>query len=407
MMKKTVLFLTLTLISLASCNKDNIQYENYKLATPITKTLDEIRAEVEIKSPEPIVKTGKIYTYFKIIFVNEIGKGVHVINNSNPVSPQKIAFLKIPGNVDISIKDNYLYADSYVDLVVFDVSDFNNITYVNRLEKVFPSQLYNYPEGVDAVNLEGVNYNNEVIVDWVITEETRPVVGIYEDTIETNSGGGDVGTGGSLARFKIVSDYLYVVDYNDLHVFNISNLSNPQELETQHVGWNIETIFNQGAYLYLGSSSGMYIYSIENPQSPQYYSQINHIDGCDPVVVKGDYAYVTIRGGNVCGQDLSELNVINISNKYNPILEATIPMEEPYGLGVHENQLFVSDGAFGLKIFNIEVPNQISLEHTYSDLHIFDVIPLEEELLLIGDNTLYQYHYLDDGIDLISAYTFQ
>ena len=62
------------------------------------------------------------------------------------------------------------------------------------------------------------------------------------------------------------------------------------------------------------------------------------------------------------------------------------------------------DGEAGIKLFNIENPTDIFLENEFEDVHILDIIPLEEKLLMVGDNTLYIYHYLDGNLEL--SYTF-
>ena len=115
--------------------------------------------------------------------------------------------------------------------------------------------------------------------------------------------GGSTGVGGSMARFSIMNDYLYVADQQNLSAFDISSPGNPNLVSQEYAGWDIETIFNYVDHLYLGSSTGMYIYSIEDPTAPQQVSFLRHVQGCDPVVVKDNYAYVTIRGGNACGQN--------------------------------------------------------------------------------------------------------
>lgn len=110
-----------------------------------------------------------------------------------------------------------------------------------------------------------------------------------------------VGQGGSLARFKIVKDYLYTVDSHNINVFNIENLNSPEKVESVHAGFDIETIFNLGDNLFLGSRSGMYIYDISSPSKPVSVSEFQHGKTCDPVVADENYAYVTLRGGNSCG----------------------------------------------------------------------------------------------------------
>ena len=148
----------------------------------------------------------------------------------------------------------------------------------------------------------------------------------------------------------------------------------------------------------------MFIYDISTREDPELVSSLAHILGCDPVVVQDDYAYVTIRGGNFCGQEFSQLEVIDVSDKANPFIETVVDMVEPYGLGVRNESLYVSDGEAGLKLFNIADPQAIFLEDQFEDVHILDIIPLEDKLLMVGDNTLYIYHYIDANLELVHTF---
>ena len=60
-----------------------------------------------------------------------------MIDNTNPASPQNIAFIDIPGNLDIAIKGNIMYADNYADLLTIDISDMQNPNLTCRDEEVF------------------------------------------------------------------------------------------------------------------------------------------------------------------------------------------------------------------------------------------------------------------------------
>ncbi|GAA4936276.1 hypothetical protein GCM10023314_05810 [Algibacter agarivorans] len=189
-----------------------------------------------------------------------------------------------------------------------------------------------------------------------------------------------------------------------MSIFNIQNLAEPVLANTQYAGWNIETMFQADDYLYLGSTNGMYIYDLVNPSLPEYVSEFTHWEGCDPVVVDGNYAYVTLRGGNACGQLESVLEVIDITDKKNPTLAKRYGLDNPYGLGIKGNTLFICDGTSGLKLFNKADPLNISMAKVFKDIQSKDVIPLEDILLMIGDDTLYQYDYVNDGVDLISTF---
>jgi len=400
---KNLLYLLLVFV-LWSCNDDDIQYETVNVAIPQVMSKAEFRNSVEILPSQTIDEAGKIYVYQDYIFVNDEFKGVHIIDNSNPASPQQISSIKIPGNVDISIKDNYLFADSSIDLLVFDISNINNIQMVERLEDVFSYYNYQIPVGTDVAEFGDYNPENDVIVGWELVQQQREVIN-DDAVLETFNGGasGDVGTGGSLARFQIVDNYLYTVGVSEMSIFNIENLAQPNLVTTQYSGWNIETMFHADGYLYLGGSNGMYIYSLENAANPSYVSEFIHWEGCDPVVVDGDYAYLTLRGGNECGQQESVLEVIDISDKTYPTLVATYFLDNPYGLGFKGNSLYVCDGTSGLKVYDKTDPIQLQLSQTFIDLQAKDVVPMDDVLIMIGDNIVYQYEYGEGTLQQISA----
>jgi len=305
-------------------------------------------------------------------------------------------------------------------LVVFDITDIENISIINRLENAIYESYglwldgVEYPEA-DFYETNNYDYQKEVLIGWQVTTEKR-LISEYErrfeyleDGVVTANDGAQApttGQGGSLARFKIVSDYLYVVDYSNINVFNIADLDTPVTLEDVQVGWDIETIFNQGNTLFIGGQQGMYIYDITTPAKPTFISEFRHGTACDPVVVDGDYAYVTLRGGNNCGSTESGLYVIDISNLEDPKLEVIYPMTEPYGLGVKNDNLFVCDGSAGLRVFDKSmVPNLTQVNH-FEDINTYDVIPLAKTLLMIGPDALYQYDYVQNDISLLSTYVF-
>ena len=399
-------FLTVMVISCDdNDNADEGEFADFLVARPITMTRAEFADSFDVVDPLPIEESGKIYAYQDLIFINDKYKGVHVIDNSNPVVPQKIAFIKIAGNVDISVKDGFLFADSLTDLLVLDISDIDNIEIANRLEGVLADNVV-WP-AAEIFEWESIDYETEVLVGWETTVERRRIEDVpqpdifFEDAAIANDGG-TTGQGGSLARFKIVGDFLYAVDSHNINIFDISDLESPQNLDDVFAGFDIETIFNKGDHLFLGSMRGMYIYSIADPSVPTFVSEFQHGTACDPVVVDENYAYVTLRGGNFCGATESGLYIIDISTIESPELKVIYPMDEPYGLGVKDDRLFICDGASGLKVYDKSaVPDLPQLNH-FEDIVTFDVIPLEEQLLMVGDGILYQYEYLDTEIRLIS-----
>ncbi len=412
-MKKKILFiLTLTTLVFVSCDKndDNDGYAEYLVAKPLVINKAEFANSVDIIAPRPIEESGKVYTYKDYIFINDKFQGIHVINNSNPSQPRKMGFIEIPGNVDISVKDDFLYADSLSDLIVIDISNITDIKFVKRLENVLHNNIF-WPFEADIVENADFDYETEILIGWkTVTErrliseveENRNIDILFDGALANTAERSTTGQGGSLARFKIVDDYLYAVDSHNINIFNISDLDNPQDLEDVYAGFDIETIFNRGNHLFLGSMRGMYIYDITTPDKPTLVSEFEHGTACDPVVVDGDYAYVTLRGGNGCGALESGLFIVDISDIANPELAKTYPMDEPYGLGIKDEKLFVCDGKSGLKVYDkTDIEDLKTLNH-FKDIVTFDVIPLESHLIMVGDEILYQYEYLDDSIRLLS-----
>jgi len=100
------------------------------------------------------------------MFMNERNQGIHIIDNRFPANPRPIGFVRIPGNLDISIRGDFLYADSYVDLVTLDLTDINNIQEVSRQTDIFPFDAFqNIPFDIDFLT-EDIDAGRGVIVGF-------------------------------------------------------------------------------------------------------------------------------------------------------------------------------------------------------------------------------------------------
>lgn len=224
--------------------------------------------------------------------------------------------------------------------------------------------------------------------------------GSSEDALSLAPDAGNGGQGGSTARFAITNGHLYTVDYTSLNVFNLSDPANPSKIETVNINNDIETIFPRKDKLFIGSQSGMYIYDISNPVSPEQLGLFVHVVSCDPVVASERYAYVTLRSvDNFCGRNTNQLDVINIEELTNPFLETSYPMSFPKGLGIDDDILYVCDD--GLKIFDATDPLHLKLEQQFQ-VPANDVIPLEGHLLVTAEDGLYQYQLGTNGLELLS-----
>jgi hypothetical protein len=190
------------------------------------------------------------------------------------------------------------------------------------------------------------------------------------------------GKGGSLARFTISGDYLYTVDNHYLNAFSLAKPSAPAKVYTSPVNFDIETIYPFEKYLFLGTKTGLYIYSIEKPQSPVLVGEAKHARSCDPVVANDSVAFVTLKGSGGCGPAISGLYIHEIKDINNPSLMATVPLPDPLGLGLQDSVLYVCCGKAGLKVFNVSDPYSPVLKDTKSDAEYIDVIPYNGILIV-------------------------
>ena len=306
-----------------------------------------------------------------------------------------------------------MYANSYIDLLAIDLTNFQDAQVVGRVENVFPPLWEDVQTGKLMVGYLETEVTEELDCDsygslyqlwdgrWVKSSGGfEGDLAAFEDFSSGNAAGGGAGIGGSMARFTVVGDYLYVVDNYDMDVFDLHQATQPSLANTVNIGWGIETIFPYQDKLFIGSNAGMFIFDNSNPTNPVQLAAFAHARACDPVFVKDNYAYVTLRDGTQCEGFVNQLDLVDISNITSPVLKKSFPMQHPHGLSIRENDLFLCEGRFGLKSFDITDPltlgnHQLDLE---AGLHAWDVIALpgqEKAVLVIGEDGFYQYNAQD------------
>ena len=423
---QTLSFLLIaTMMTFSACVKDRCKQEvSYTYYQPVYKTKSEVRANIKSNSPTQMETTGKIYIRGNYIFLNEVDKGIHVINNSNPSMPENVAFIDIPGNMDMAVKGNILYADLYTDLVALDIADPMNVKVKKIIEGVFPHRYWGGGFAGPAVT------SDQIVTEWIkrdtIVASSCDQVGwnwggrtdVFLSSVRagSNSGTGGsasvpttspIGAGGSMARFTIMNERLYTVSWSDLGVFDIANLADPQHTNTISIGgWNIETIYPFKDKLFIGSRAGMYIYNVTNADAPAPTGQFQHASSCDPVIADDNYAYVTLRSGTECEGFTNQLEIVNLKNISNPVLEKTYPMKNPHGLSKDGDLLFICDGAAGLKLYDAADVLNLQLLNEVNDIETFDVIAMNNIALVVSKDGLYQYSYADlPGLRLLSKIT--
>ncbi|WP_031528469.1 LVIVD repeat-containing protein [Dyadobacter crusticola] len=412
-MKPNLLQLLLLVFATAfwSCNDQCKETRVVRKFSNVTHSLMELRTKVEAQAPRYLENPGKMYVKGKYLFVNEIKKGIHIIDNGDQSNPRFISFINIPGNGDIAVRDNVLYADSFSDLIALDISNPENATEINRVKNVFKQGLFDggswtLNESVGAINDQNVEFVTETVtVDcesditpnswldgiWMVAD--RAFFSSAASSASPQSAGGSNGQAGSMSRFALHQQFLYTVSQNQLHLFNIASPSKPIDFTTITLGWGIETIFPYQNKLFIGSATGMFIYDNSNPSEPKQLSVFQHGRACDPVVVHENIAYVTLRTGTACAGTQNQLDLVDVSSPTSPQLIKSYQMENPHGLSIDFPTLYLCEGEHGLKLFNVTDKFDVDKNQIahFKDMDAYDVISLGKTLLLIGKDGFYQY----------------
>ena len=199
------------------------------------------------------------------------------------------------------------------------------------------------------------------------------------------------GQSGSITRFAVHDHYMYVLNSNEVQTYDIADKEHPALVHRLKTDFGLETIIIYDNTVFLGSTTALYIVNIDNPAAPFIQAKSDRLSdlgfsGCDPVVVKGNYAYSTIKIiRNACGSIAarSALVVYDISDKSSPQTVGTYDLDIPNGLGYKDNFLFICDeGSDQLRIFDISDP--LALQEKPYHVSITD----PNDLIVDGDRMI-------------------
>lgn len=164
----SLLFFVFCLLFISCKKEDDVIVNGMKPVYLPNDSLYDIR-NIDI---QPIVNSGTIYLWQNYLFVNEVGKGIHVIDKTDPALSTKVTFIKIYGNKNFSISDSTLFADNGKDLISIDIRDVLHIHVLKivkdaiRYDNVFPSNFSGWFECADL--------SKGIIISWENTSLTNP-----------------------------------------------------------------------------------------------------------------------------------------------------------------------------------------------------------------------------------------
>lgn len=155
-------FLGLATLLLNSCEKEPFEGYSGIGKRPVYMPVAALDSIFNLP-PQPVVQSGTIFLQDSLFFMLEPKKGIHVFNIKDSANTKALTFLKIPAITDFVISDNRLYADSWKDLVVIDISNLFQIKVLDRQADVFSPILY--PPLYNGI-FECVDPSKGAVIDW-------------------------------------------------------------------------------------------------------------------------------------------------------------------------------------------------------------------------------------------------
>lgn len=233
------------------------------------------------------------------------------------------------------------------------------------------------------------------------------------------------GQSGSLASMTILNGQLHVIDQSQIKSYSLEEPMAPAKIEYPEITWvnRAETLFNyNNEYLMIGTEFGVVVLQTSESQEQnfEFVSEFTHVRAYDPVIAYNGLAYYTTRNGSDTHSGATDiLGLLDISNIESPLqIDEYGELIEPYGLALHNDELYVCDAGESLtKFIFIQVPvttdsvdangNPIQSDETQpaferQELNIsqpcYDVIALANHLILTTADGIFQYEIHETGL---------
>ncbi len=217
-----------------------------------------------------------------------------VINISNPANPILVKKVAVPGDnnfvQDVDISGNYVFAVTwhpYNDFFVFDISNPANTAIVFSLDLapregatgIAIAGNYAYLVGDANSKCDGINSS-----ELSIFNISNPLAPVQISTLELYPSLADCGSSFNIRPNDIVvsGNYAYIGGNDAVFTIDISNPASP--VQTSKIASDrVYSIHLNSSFLYAVTEfTGVNVYGLANPASPQKVSNIGGRDPVDP-----------------------------------------------------------------------------------------------------------------------------
>jgi hypothetical protein len=180
------------------CYSNDCDDDSERCVYPVYLSMEELRADIqpELGNTATLTQPGKIYLYQDYLLIVDKYRGIHVFDNTDQQNPMRIAFLPVIGATEMSIRDAYLYTNSFMDLLSIKLEDvldgsFNSSS-VSRHEDQFERQgIYEFvPSGYRFKNSHTIpnDTGSDIVIGYLKHDDTQV---LYNDVDSDLGSDGD------------------------------------------------------------------------------------------------------------------------------------------------------------------------------------------------------------------------
>ncbi len=262
--------------------------------------------------------------------------GIIVLDISDPSSPFEagsLRYLNSSRSLEISDENNLAYITNWFNgFSIYDISDPADPFEVGSYDS-----LYFSPYGLEVADGYAYmpSYYDLVIVD--ISDPSSPAIA------------GSLDFENIIKEIHLNNNYLYIRFTYSVKVFDISNLSSPEEICQFNLYGNL--LETRGNYLYAINDNDLIILDVSNPELPIEAS----ITEFDPhslrgMTSNGDYIYLSRWHG---------LTIMDVSDPSSPVEVSDLEIFPDHGsyIWYNENYVYMSTWDSGVRVFDVSDPS--------------------------------------------------
>jgi len=263
-------------------------------------------ATTNLNGPSSVFVSGS-YAYLTSSTNNELV--IYDVSNSANPTFVGMSNTNLNNPDSVYVQGHYAYVASYANsqLVIFDISNPSAPNYVGKTNINLYNPVSVYVQGRYAYVVNG-SFNYTAINEFATFDISNPANPIPLGTNNNII----LGVGTSLS---VSGNYAYAVGSDGLVSYNISNPANPT-----YTGWgnasHPSSVYAQGRYAYVTDTTNnkLDVFDVSNPSIMTMVGSSNtNLSNPSSVYVQGRYAYVGNSGNNP-----SELVVFDVSDPTNP-----------------------------------------------------------------------------------------